>query len=87
MAPPTGFAHKEAHTSPCAVVMSYGATDGGDADDFFKPDDDVNIEEGGDDIGLVEKPEPSIAHAGVSNHSSTIKAPTAICTFQNMWHK
>ena len=46
-------------------MSSYGATEGA-GDDFFKPDDDENIEEGGDDIGLVEKPEPSVAHAGVS---------------------
>jgi hypothetical protein len=44
-------------------MSSYGATEGA-GDDFFKPDDDENIEEGGDDIGLVEKPEPSVAHAG-----------------------
>ena len=54
--------------------MSYGATEGGDADDFFKPDEDDIEEPMGDDIGLVDKSPPVAQSTGVRT-ATAVAAP------------
>lgn len=55
--------------------MSYGATEGGDADDFFKPDEDDIEEPMGDDIGLVDKSPPVAQSTGVRGPTTQPATP------------
>jgi len=55
-------------------MATYGATDGGDADDFFKPDADEEVEAGGEeDIGLMESSGDGVAKSTQGRESTFVK--------------